>query len=700
MVGATVMIGLEDAPYAELHLHTCYSLLEGASTPKELIVRAAHHGYDALAITDRNNLYGAMVFARACRDAGIRSIIGVELTVAGDPDVDPDSGPDANPGSRHDLTLLAETRQGYANLCRLVSLANGWGLAGQADRERRRRDPCAALHHVREHTAGVVCLTGGRRGELAQRVAAGDRSGARDVLHRWVDWFGPGNVWVELHDNLVQGDQPRIRVQVSLARELGVGIVATGDVHYHDPGRHRLHDALCAIRHRTTLDGCHTQRRPNREFYLRSPAEQAERFAEWPEAVANTLRIAGRCAFDLTEDLGYRLPTPDVPQGHTPDSWLAELCRQELDQRYSGASLGKARSRLDEELGLIARHGMAGFFLVYHQVLQLARKVAAEVRGDAPRGRLGMPPGRGRGSSVSSIVCYLIGLSHIDPIEKNLFLGRFLNDTMSSLPDIDLDFPRDIRDRLFREVYEHWGSDHAALVATFPRYRIRSAVRDLGKALGLPAAEIDRLAKLAEGYGSATNVRAEMERVPELRPLAVTPGWGHLIELAGQLANFPRHLSQHVGGVVIASDPLIDCVPVQPAAWPGRYLCHWDKDDIDDARMVKIDFLALGMLSLVEECLDLCAIHRGDRHRPLPHQFRGPAGVRPHRAGRHRRGVPDRVPGPGRHPAPHQAAQPRRPDRPGGDHPPWPHRRRGGPQLRRGPLQPRLAQPRPARLRP
>jgi error-prone DNA polymerase len=599
------------SPYAELHLHTCYSLLEGASTPKDLIVRAARHGYDALAITDRNNLYGAMVFARACRDAGIRSIIGVELTVAGDPDVDPDADHDAHPGSRHDLTLLAETRQGYANLCRLVSLANGWSLATQADRERRRRDPCAALRHVREHTAGVVCLTGGRRGELAQRVVAGDRSAAKDVLGRWVDWFGPENVWVELHDNLVQGDQPRIRVQVSLARELGVGIVATGDVHYHDPGRHRLHDALCAIRHRTTLDGCHTQRRPNREFYLRSPAEQAERFAEWPEAVANTLRIAERCAFDLTEDLGYRLPTPDVPQGHTPDSWLAELCRRELDQRYSGASLGKARSRLNKELGLIARHGMAGFFLVYHQVLELARKVAAEVRGDSPRGRLGMPPGRGRGSSVSSIVCYLIGLSHIDPIEKNLFLGRFLNDTMSSLPDIDLDFPRDIRDRLFREVYEHWGSDHAALVATFPRYRIRSAVRDLGKVLGLPAAEIDRLAKLAEGYGSATNVRAEMERVPELRPLAATPGWGHLIELAGQLANFPRHLSQHVGGVVIASDPLIDCVPVQPAAWPGRYLCHWDKDDIDDARMVKIDFLALGMLSLVEECLDLCANHRG-----------------------------------------------------------------------------------------
>ncbi len=608
------MIAIDDAPYAELHLHTCYSLLEGASTPKELIKQAAGFGYDTLAITDRNNLYGAMVFARGCRDAGIRPIIGVELTVADDPDTDANADLDGDGvGPRHDLTLLAASRQGYANLCRLVSLANGWGLAERADRERRRRDPCAALHRVREHSAGVVCLTGGRGGELARRVAAGDRSRARAVLRRWVDWFGADSVWVELHDNLVLGDQSRIRAQVSLARELGVGIVATGDVHYHDPKRHRLHDALCAIRHRTTLEGSHTQRRPNREFYLRRPPDQVRRFAEWPEAVANTVRIAERCSFDLTEDLGYRLPTPTVPEGHTPDSQLEKLCREALDRRYDETLRRKAHSRLDEELALISQHGLAGFFLVYHEVLGLAREVAAEVRGDAPRGRLGMSPGRGRGSSVSSIVCYLIGLSHIDPVDKDLFLGRFLNETMTSLPDIDLDFPRDIRDRLFQRVYEHWGTDHAALVATFPRYRIRSAVRDLGKALGLPAAEIGRLAKLAEGYSPANKVETEMERIPELRPLMKAPGWEHLIELAGELTDFPRHVSQHVGGVVIASDPLIDCVPIQPTAWPGRYVCQWDKDDVDDARMVKIDFLALGMLSLVEECLDLCAVHR-DEH--------------------------------------------------------------------------------------
>jgi error-prone DNA polymerase len=600
--------------YVELHLHTCYSLLEGASTPRELITRAAEQGHDTLAITDRNNLYGAMVFARSCQEANIRPLIGVELTVASGSGAPDDGGRDDpdDPRCRYDLTLLAANRQGYANLCRLVSQAHGWGLADQADRERRRRDPCVALDRVRQHTAGVVCLTGGRNGQLARQVAAGDRPGAEATLRRLVDWFGRGNVWVELHDNLVEGDRPRNQALVSVARKLGVGVVATGCVHYHERRRHRLHDALCAIRHRATLETTHQQRRPNSEFYLRSPEEQAARFAEWPDAVANTRRVAELCSFDLNQDLGYRLPTPAVSAGHTPDTWLEQLCRQAIAQRYPPHQRAAAHQRLDEEMQLIRHHGLAGFFLVYHEVLELAVEVAAEVRRDAPRGKIGMAPGRGRGSSVGSIVCYLIGLSHIDPVANNLFLGRFLNDAMTSLPDIDLDFPRDIRDRLFQRVYEHWGIDRAALVAIFPRYRIRSAIRDLGKVLGLPSASIDHLAKVTEGHRSAGDVEAEMERVADLRSLTTGSGWMHLIELARELADFPRHVSQHVGGMVIASDPLIDCVPIQPAAWPGRYICQWDKDDIDDARMVKIDFLALGMLSLVEECLDLCAQRHTD----------------------------------------------------------------------------------------
>lgn len=608
--------------YVELHLHTCFSLLEGASTPRELVAQASRQGHRVLAITDRNNLYGVMAFAHTCRAAGIRPLVGVELTVAVPPDPDrldgagaggpsDPGGPDEGEWRRADVTLLAADRQGYANLCRLVSLANGWGLAEQADRERRRLDPWVALDQLREHAGGVVCLTGGRNGELAQRVAAGDRRGAEAALSRFLDWFGAGNVWVELHDNLVQGDRARNRALMELAGRVGVGTVATGCVHYHERGRHRLHDALCAIRHRTTLDACQPQRRPNSEFFLRSPWEQVARFAEWPEAAANTLEVAERCTFDVTEDLGYRLPAPPVPEGYSPDSWLEHLCREEIEVHYGPGERSDAHKRLDEEMALIRRHGLAGFFLVYRQVLDLAREVAAEVRRGTPRADAGLAPGRGRGSSVGSIVCYLIGLSHIDPVRNRLFLGRFLNDEMPALPDIDLDFPRNIRDQLFQRVYEHWGIDRAALVATFPRYRLRSAVRDLGKALGLPGAEVDRLAKLADGHRPAGDVSSEMERDTDLAPLAGTAGWRHLISLAGELAGFPRHVSQHPGGMVIASEPLIDCVPIQPTAWPGRYVCHWDKDDIDDAGMVKIDFLSLGMLSLVEECLDHCAHQHG-----------------------------------------------------------------------------------------
>jgi len=589
--------------YAELHLHTNYSLLDGASHPEELIERASELGYRSLAITDHDNLFGAMVFARLCKETSIQPITGVELTLADD---------EQCLGPRHHLTLLAANRQGYGNLCRLVSLANGLDLAEQDQRERRRLDPCLPLARLARHCGGLVCLTGCRQGQVPSLAAEGRVAEAEGALRRWVDWFGPERVFVELLDNLVHGDRARNRALARLARKVGVEIIATGDVHYHDQARHRLQDALVAIKNRTTLEESHQLRRQNREFHLRAPELQIRRFLEFPDAVANTLLVAEACSFDLTEDLGYRLPEPPVPPGHTPDSWLAECCSRELACRYPPEERPEAIERLSEELRLIRQHGLAGFFLVYKDVLDLARQVAEEVRAGAPRAQADLPPGRGRGSSVGSLVCYLVGLSHIDPIRNRLFLGRFLNEEMHSLPDIDLDFPRDIREKLIERVHERWGPDRAALVATIPRYRIRSAIRDLGKALGLPEVELDRLAKLSEGYGSSRALREEMQRTPQFRPLVDAPVWKDLIELAWEIHDFPRHLSQHVGGMVIASDPLVECVPVQPAAWPNRYVCHWDKDSVDDARMVKIDFLGLGMLSLVEECLDLIAEHRGE----------------------------------------------------------------------------------------
>lgn len=588
-------------PYTELHLHTNFSLLEGASHPHELIATAKAYGYTALAITDHDNLYGAMTFATLCREAGIHPITGIELTIA-----------DSQDAPRHHVTLLAESRAGYANICRLASIAHGHALQNQKARDKRRRDPWTAPEDLQAHTEGLILLTGCRSGELARAVDARNLTQARQVLTRWIEWFGRENVYVELMDNLVEGDRIRNGHLVELAHEADIKPVATGDVHYHARSRHRLQDALVAIAHRSTLDECHEHRRPNGCFMLLTLEQQSKRFSRWPEAIASTREIASRCSFDLNEDLGYRLPTPPVPEGRTQSSQLRTICEEAITSKYTPEELPTAIERLNEELRLIAHHHLDGFFLIYHEVMRLAEEVARECRGGKPRANAVLSPGRGRGSSVSSIVCYLIGLSHIDPIRNGLFLGRFLSEEMSGFPDIDLDFPRDIRAKLFERVYEHWGRDHAAIVGLFPTYRIRSAVRDLGKALGLPAREIDRLAKLAEGYGSATKVREEMERAPQFANLIDAPGWRDLIDLAHDLAGFPRHLSQHVGGVVIASDPLIDCVPIEPAAWPGRYVCHWDKDAIDDAGMVKIDFLGLGMLSLVEECIDLVATNRGE----------------------------------------------------------------------------------------
>ena len=598
---------LNGVPYVELHAHSNYSLLEGASRIGELLDTAFAQGHRALALTDHDGMFGSMEFAHAATESGVRPITGLEVTVA-----------EAD-GTRSHLTLLAETRRGYSNLCRLSSIAFGINEVAPKGKQARRLDPWVSVEDLRAHAEGLIVLTGCRQGRLAQLVDAGRTVEAQETLVAYLDWFGRAQVYVELVDNLVFGDRPRNEALVRIAAVLDVPVVGTGDVHYHEAARHRLQDVLVAIRHRKTLDESHRERRPNAEFYLRSPQEQARRFARYhPEAARNSVRIAQRCTFDLTADLGYRLPVPPLTSGRTAIDELEHICRQRFDLRYGDRmrftddDRANAEARLREELRLIQKHDLAGFFLVYHQVMRLATEVAAEVRGPSrARSITELPPGRGRGSSVSSIVCYLIGLSHIDPVKNRLYIRRFLNEEMHSLPDIDLDFPRDIRARLIERVYEVWGKDHAALVATLPAYRFRSAIRDVGKVLSLPAAEIDRLAKLATPYDDLQKLDQELHRFAGTADVADHKGWQDLVMIAAQLAGFPRHLSQHVGGMVISSEPLIDYVPCQPAAWPNRYLCHWDKDSIDDARMVKIDFLGLAMLSAVEECVDLVERHRG-----------------------------------------------------------------------------------------
>src|SRR3989441_2281587 len=384
------------------------------------------------------------------------------------------------------------------------------------------------------------------------------------------------------------------------------------NVHYHRRERHRLHDVLVAIRHRTTLDGSHDVRHANSEFFLRPPEEVEALFPDCPDAVANTLVLAERCrGFDLTRDLGYRFPDFHGAELAPAPRALAERCGARLEERYPIDSLhrGEAERRLADELRLVERHGLSGFFLVYHDLFDLARQVAADVRRGSRRAQGGLLPGRGRGSSVSSVVCYLLGLSHIDPVATRLFIGRFLNETLASVPDIDLDFPREIREELIRRVYTRYGHEHVGLVCSFPTYRLRSTVREIGKALDLPPGEIEQVAKLADRRSGG--LAEELDQLPGFAGRRSAPLWKELCELAEEIAGLPRHISQHVGGMVIASRPLVEIVPLERAAMEDRVVCQWDKDSCDDARFIKIDFLALGMLSLVEECVERIAVREG-----------------------------------------------------------------------------------------
>jgi error-prone DNA polymerase len=567
--------------FVELHCHSAYSFLDGASHPEELAARAAELGYEALALTDHDGVYGSLEFAHAATAFGVRPITGAEVSLAD--------------GSH--VTLLVETPRGYANLCRLLTAAH----AGTRPKPTEPIPPSLDRHLLATYNEGLVCLSGCARDGLAVR----NGNGAAELAAV----FGPDRFFVELQRPYERGDAQRnVRLR-QLAETIGVETVVTGNVHAHNRRRALLQDAMVAIRHRTSLEGAERERRGNHECVLLAPDAMAERFPDDRDAVARTVELAERLEFDLTQELGYRYP--DFSDRDEPAiAELARVCNRAFEIRYSGTNglKRKARVRLDEELALIDDLGLAGFFLLHWEVLELAADVAREVRGrDTPRHSL--PPGRGRGSSVGSLVCYLTGLSHVDPVAANLSLGRFLNRELDSVPDIDLDFPRDIREKLIVALTERYGHEHAALVASFSTYRSRGAIRDLGKALGLPFAELERLARITEG--SPKRVEEEIARLPDGDAKLRSRRWRALGVLSREIAGLPRHISQHPGGMVISSRPLVELVPVQPAAMEGRQICQWDKDSCADAGFLKIDLLGLGMLSAVEDCVVQIAETKG-----------------------------------------------------------------------------------------
>ncbi|MBV9465714.1 MAG: error-prone DNA polymerase [Solirubrobacterales bacterium] len=586
--------------YVELHCHSAFSFLDGASLPEELVGTALQLGHRTLALTDHNSVSGSMEFAVAARALGIRPIHGAE--------VDLDDG-------RH-LTLLVQNAQGWSNMCRILTLAHAHTREKPGPPSR----PFVPITRVLELAEGLVCLSGCALHGVHDEF----------TLRRLLEAFGAERLRIELQRPFLRDDRARNRRLAGLGRRLGVRSVATGDVHAHARSRAPLQDALVAVRLHTTLDASEPERRGNFSHVLASPQEMAARFPEHPDAVRETARLADTLRFDLRSDLGYRYPGAEDAEAMRK---LTELCGERLATRYASARAEhreRAAGRLHEELRIIETLNLSGFFLLHHDLLELAREVAFEVRGpDSARALL--PPGRGRGSSVSSIVCYLTGLSHVDPIANELLIGRFLNEELTALPDIDLDFPRDIREKLIPRVHVRYGHDRSALVAAFPTYRARGAIRELGKALGLPPGEIERVARGSEGWDArevANDIRSAFGVDPGSGPRSAlgSPAegngtqrrgsggrWMWLARLAGEAHGLPRHLSQHSGGMIVATRPLIDCCPIVPAAMEGRQIVQWDKDSCSDAGFLKIDLLGLGMLSAVERAVELIAATRDQR---------------------------------------------------------------------------------------
>ena len=581
-------------PYVELGAHSGYSLLDGTSLPHELIARAGELGHTALGLTDHDSLAGAMELAMAARDSSsgehpVRAIFGAEVTV------DPVASAQSH-RYRH-LTLLVRDLTGWRNLCRLLTRAHAHTRDGN---DRSAGQPSVTLQNVQEHAEGLVCLTG------CHSYGVEDEPTARSLL----DAFGRDSLKVELQRPYAREDKQHNRARERLARRLGVPTVATGGVHAHTKVGARLQDAFVALQLGETLDATESRRRPNHTHILATPAGMAARFEEYEGAAAETVRLAETLKFDLTSDLGYRYPGSE---DENASRRLAEICQAEFERRYPKGypRREEAARRLQEELALIRVLGFSGFFNLHYEVLQVAREVAIEVRGpDTVRALL--EPGRGRGSSVSSIVCYLAGLSHIDPIENELQIGRFLHSEVTSPPDIDIDFPRDIRDPLLPRLIEHFGPDRVALVASFPTFRARGAIRELGKVLGLPAADLDRVAKASDGWGAAGSVARDITMVLGAERLQ-NKRWRRLVEIADAAHGLPRHLSQHPGGMAISTGPLSDCCPIVPSRTPGRQTITWDKDSAGDAGFLKIDCLSLPTIGAVERCVELVHKRRGIR---------------------------------------------------------------------------------------
>jgi error-prone DNA polymerase len=543
--------------YVELHCHSNFSLLDGASFPEDLVTRAVELEMPALALTDHDAVYGAARFAGAATAAGIQPLFGAELTLAD--------------GSH--LTLLVEDATGWGNLCWLISRARHNAPKGEA----------ALLPKALEgHTGGLIALSGCRRGAIPAALLDGEWDEAQRVAYHYRDLFGPERFWIELQHHLLPEDDRLVAQLVALAQAVSVGYVATNNVHYAERAASRLQDVLVCVRHHTTIERSAHIRRPNSEFYLKDARRMAPLFADTPIALTNTLRIAERCRFELEYGL-QDLPEFPTPSGMDAAGYLRQLC----EARALSVS-DEVKRRLDYELEVIGRAGLANYFLIVWDLMRFAHENGIR--------------GQGRGSAANSLVAYLLGITPVDPLAHDLVFERFLSDERQIAPDIDIDFQADRREEVIQYVYERYGPEHTAMACTYVTYRARSAIRDVGQALGLPSHLLDRAAK-------ALDFR-ERDRTPDeqlreaIGVAATSPVWRQCLDLCARIRGFPRHLGIHNGGMVITGLPLAARAPTEPATMPGRVVVQWDKEGLADAGLVKIDLLGLRMLSVIAEAAE------------------------------------------------------------------------------------------------
>ncbi len=579
--------------YVELHARSAFSFLEGASLPELLMARCAQLDMPAMALLDRNGLYGAPRFKMAAERAGTRAHIGAEIAVrdGGERVRPPDWLPHRVPAEPVRWALLAETQGGYQNLCRLISR---YKL-----RQAHKTEGAALAVEVAEHAGGVVCLTGGDEGPLAAALAGGGYEAARREVERLTHIFGRNNVYVEVQRHFEREQEHRNQAAVRIARGLGLPLLATNGVSYATAYEREVLDVLSTIRHHCTLETAGRLLTPNAERYLRGPREMRELFRDLPEAVENTMELSARLDFDMG-DPGYRFPDYPVPENESMQSFLEKRTAEGIRNRYlpkrDEKLFARAQKQAQRELGLIGKLGLAGYFLIVWDIVQFCEREGILVQG--------------RGSAANSVVCYALGITAIDPVGMDLLFERFLSEERGEWPDIDLDLPSgEQRERTIQYVYQRYGELGAAMTANVITYRGRSAAREAGKALGFDAETLNRLTKLVSAWEwkdkDDSLGRNFQDAGFDLQHRRIAK----YVELCQRMQDLPRHLGQHSGGMVICGGQLDAVVPIEPASMPGRTVIQWDKEDCADMKIIKVDLLGLGMMAVLKDCLTLVPEH-------------------------------------------------------------------------------------------